>query len=621
MLNEKAIDKLIQPLIDRQTQIEMAVIEKIAKRLGEIKTMLPSDVHKLETLLKNGSDAKEINKTLSCLTQLQEKEIKKIIKTVAQDAYEDAKPYYDYRQLSFVPYEENEQLQKTIKAIESVTLAEYDNLSNATAFMLRDPARGNFLFPTPAAKIYQKVVDMAIQSVVMGPESYNAVIPRTIKQLIDSGLKTEDGFYRDNTYKVAYSSKDGKSKRYVRLDSVVRRSILDGISTIYQEVDSITGEQFDADGVELSVHSYSAPDHEPVQGHQFTKEEFEKLQTNQPFEDTNGISFEPILRPIGVWNCYHIVISIIIDAMPPAYTLEQLEEIKKNNANGYTYKNKDGETVTKSKYWCTQKKRAYELEIKKAKEGRTAAILAKEPDMQAHYQAKVMQKQNEYRQFCEDCGLEPEFDKTRIYTPADTIKSVDVKTIDKSPKSGIMKVEKQRGINFDMTTKEKHTASGHRRTPYYKLTHDDIEFVKSEIVAINANVDDFVFNSPITRGTCFLASDNKVYIKGNVFPDEYSEHPRDRLSVRAVLAHEYYGHRPYRKQYLLEDADTSPEAISRITNRAWADEFRASYMAAKNAPSLSKEDKVLLIRDALTRAEEAGVSIKYNSFMRRVLYD
>ena len=38
MLDEKAIDKLIQPLIDRQTQIEMTVIEKIARRLGEIKT-------------------------------------------------------------------------------------------------------------------------------------------------------------------------------------------------------------------------------------------------------------------------------------------------------------------------------------------------------------------------------------------------------------------------------------------------------------------------------------------------------------------------------------------------------------------------------------------------------
>jgi len=415
MLNEKAIDKLIQPIIDRQTQIEMAVIEKIAKRLGEIKTMLPSDIHKLETLLKNGSDAKEINKMLARLTQMQEKEIKKVIKAVAQNTYEDAKPFYDYRNLSFVPFEDNEQLQKTIKAVERATLAEFDNLSNATAFMMRDPLKGNFRFPTPVSKIYQKVIDMAIQSVVMGPESYNEAIPKAIKELVKSGIKT-----------VEYTSDNGK-KHYVRLDTAVRRNILDGIRNISHEVDKITGEQFGANGVELSVHNYSAPDHEPIQGHRFTNEEFDKLQTNQPFEDENGNSFAPIERPIGVWNCHHIIISVLLEAMSPTYTKEQLEQIIKENANGYTYTNKKGEKVTKSKYWCTQKMREYELDIKKAREGKKAAELAKEYEVETQYQSEINRKQNEYRQFCEDCGLETEFDRTRVYTTQDEVKGVDVK--------------------------------------------------------------------------------------------------------------------------------------------------------------------------------------------------
>lgn len=44
-------------------------------------------------------------------------------------------------------------------------------------------------------------------------------------------------------------------------------------------------------------------------------------------------------------------------------------------------------------------------------------------------------------------------------------------------------------------------------------------------------------------------------------------------------------------------------------------------MAAKNAPGLTAEDRRYLILDAISRAQEAGVSIKYNDFMRRVLYD
>ena len=59
---------------------------------------------------------------------------------------------------------------------------------------------------------------------------------------------------------------------------------------------------------------------------------------------------------------------------------------------------------------------------------------------------------------------------------------------------------------------------------------------------------------------------------------------------------------------------------SKLAVGAWNDEFRASYMAAKNCPNLSDEDRAALIRDALYRANQAGISIKYNSFIRSVLY-
>jgi hypothetical protein len=87
-----------------------------------------------------------------------------------------------------------------------------------------------------------------------------------------------------------------------------------------------------------------------------------------------------------------------------------------------------------------------------------------------------------------------------------------------------------------------------------------------------------------------------------------SIHPRDLMSSRAVLAHEYYGHRPYR------NADIKLPAGS------WNDEFRASYMAARNAPELSNDDRRYLILDALERAKSAGVTVTYNSFIKEVLY-
>ena len=52
----------------------------------------------------------------------------------------------------------------------------------------------------------------------------------------------------------------------------------------------------------------------------------------------------------------------------------------------------------------------------------------------------------------------------------------------------------------------------------------------------------------------------------------------------------------------------------------WRDEFNASYMAAKNCPNLSDEERRNLILDALERAKEKGITIRNNDFIRRTLY-
>jgi hypothetical protein len=80
------------------------------------------------------------------------------------------------------------------------------------------------------------------------------------------------------------------------------------------------------------------------------------------------------------------------------------------------------------------------------------------------------------------------------------------------------------------------------------------------------------------------------------------------MSSRAVLAHEYYGHRPYRN------------VINHLPIGSWNDEFRASYMAAKNTPGLTDEDRRYLVIDALERAKESGITIKNNGFIIHIIY-
>lgn len=72
------------------------------------------------------------------------------------------------------------------------------------------------------------------------------------------------------------------------------------------------------------------------------------------------------------------------------------------------------------------------------------------------------------------------------------------------------------------------------------------------------------------------------------------------MSIAAVLAHEYYGHRTFRDEYLYDLRNKT------ITTSEWKDEVRASITAAKITPNLERTEQVYLIQDALFRAQEFG---------------
>ena len=398
MLSDDAIEKLIQPIIERQENINNYVIKIIAQRINEIGTLLPSDIYKLERLLKNGADARKINLALSNITKLQVKDIKQIIKIVALDAYLDAKPFYDYRHKSFIPFNKNKQLQNVVNSVANQTANTYTNLSKAQGFMIRDLKNPEKLIPTTVSKTYQTVMDEAIQSVQSGVLDYSTAMRRTLQQLNESGLRY-----------ITYETKSGRVF-HQRMDTAVRRNLLDGVRAINQGVQDEIGKQINADGKELTVHANSAPDHEPIQGHQFTKEEYNKLQNAKPFEDVNGNKFKAIDRAIGTLNCRHFAYSIIVGVTKPNFTQEQLDELIKKNHEGYTLPN--GKKLTL--YECTQYQRRLETKIRQAKDGHIMASESGDKKLREKYQAKVSKYTKQYQSFSKACGLPMKLKNIRV---------------------------------------------------------------------------------------------------------------------------------------------------------------------------------------------------------------
>lgn len=148
-------------------------------------------------------------------------------------------------------------------------------------------------------------------------------------------------------------------------------------------------------------------------------------------------------------------------------------------------------------------------------------------------------------------------------------------------------------------------ANGMRRSIFNSLSEDEKQFVLQEAEAIGIDKSCLVFKENFATG--YSDSRDKIFIGADIFPSEDdSIHNRDKLSVRAVLAHEYYGHKRNR-------GTDFPQGF-------WEDEYRASYEAAKYAPNLTQEDRYRLILDALDRAKEAGIIIEKDDFIKEVLY-
>ena len=400
MLSEDAIEKLVRPIIARQEKINEYVVALICKRVKEIGRLLPSDLHRLQRLLKMGADVQKINAEIARQTGYQVQDIKQLIKTVALDGYVDTKPYYDYRHKPFIPFAKNKELMKLVNAVANETANTYINMSKSSAFMIRDLKNPKLLKPTSIAKTYQSVIDEAVQSVQSGVVDYNTAMKRTIKQLADSGIRY-----------VSYNPESGRTYTQ-RLDTAVRRNILDGVRMVNQAVQDETGKQFGADGKEITVHANPAADHQAVQGHQFSNEEYEKMQsdTDESFKDIQGRLYSHFDRHIGTCNCRHFTYSIIVGFTKPNYTDKQLAKIIADNEKGYTLPN--GKHLTL--YECTQKQRQFETNIRYAKEGQMAAQEAGNLPLAQSYQSKINDLVSQYNQFSKACGLSPKPVKMRI---------------------------------------------------------------------------------------------------------------------------------------------------------------------------------------------------------------
>ncbi len=396
MFNERQIELLPERITARLTKINTEYLESIGKVIKDIGELRPSDVHKLQQMRQYGTNGKKMAEKLAKTSEKNIKEIYEIFDLVAKENYNYAKPFYKAKKKPFIPYEENEDLKKYVNSLARQTVNEYVNLTQHTAFAVfaKDGKSIAPLFEANKNKVatslsdtYTKTIDYAVTKVQLGVTDYSSAMRECLKALADSGIRTVD-------YAGGYSR---------RIDTAVRQNLLFAIKECNQNVADMVGEDFGADGYEISYHSHPRPSHAEMGGKQYA------IGKARTVNGVNYPSFSDVESLLEDYGCLHFKFSILLGISEPAYSKEQLESFKTEDKKKITFEGKDF-----SLYEASQLQRRIESEVRHQKDRAIIAKAAGDTTLQTKAQYKINLLIDKYAKLSDASGLPTKMERMNV---------------------------------------------------------------------------------------------------------------------------------------------------------------------------------------------------------------
>lgn len=231
----------------------------------------------------------------------------------------------------------------------------------------------------PLQDAYARALDFAFRQTATGALDLSTAIRRAVGPLARRGLRTIE-------------QKNGRS---VGIEYACRRYLMDQMGQLDNAIQQQNHDRMGCDGWEISAHAACAPDHEPIQGRQYTDDEFEALNAS-------------LQRPIGRLNCLHVADPVLIGVDKPVYSEAELAQMAADNEKGVTY---NGKHYTL--YQAGQEQATIENAIRRM---RRMVLMDEESgsaDLQEH-QIRLRVLQSEYSRFCRATGRRTRTE--RLYT-------------------------------------------------------------------------------------------------------------------------------------------------------------------------------------------------------------
>lgn len=333
-LNEPMIDDLVKDISRR------------IKGAGAITETAEYQIYRAQAL---GASKKEVERRVAEQLKLQEEVISSLFEYVLDKS---------------LAYEDNGSLQQMADAYAEMT-------KSKTAEMLQNlwgtAPDGQVL---PLQDAYARALDFAFRETATGVLDMETAIRRAVMPLAKRGLRTIEQ----------------KSGRSIGIEYACRRYIMDQLGALDDEVQKANHDRLGCDGWEISAHAACAPDHEPIQGRQYSDAEYEQLNNS-------------LQRRIGHLNCGHTASPIILGVNAPQYTEAELKQFAEDNERGITY---NGKHYTL--YQAGQEQATMENAIRNLRRQILADEETKSPDLQKH-QIRLRVLQSEYTKFCKAANL------------------------------------------------------------------------------------------------------------------------------------------------------------------------------------------------------------------------
>ena len=357
----------IEVLGDKAQQIISSVTEflisDIAKRISQAGQLTSTASYQTWRLQQLGISQRQLKKELRKRLKVSHRELRKLLSQAAETGYN-----FDIQCLPYVqavPFARNAVLQQIFNSALQMTEGNLHNITETIGFVTRDGIW------SPLTEAYRKSCDFAFMKVSTGAQDYNSAIREATRNLAEKGIQV-----------INY-----ESGVHTALEAAVRRNIMGGLGLMQEQISRQNHDDFGCDGWEISAHAASAPDHEPIQGKQYSDAEYEKLN-------------DSLVRRIGTLNCGHAAFPIILGVSTPQYTPEELEKMRVENEKGITY---NGKHYTM--YEATQCQRQIEREIRRQKRKILVDEAAGDKEKLQTDQIRYQILNQEYKRFCKAAGL------------------------------------------------------------------------------------------------------------------------------------------------------------------------------------------------------------------------